>query len=86
VVGDQTLPIGPSTAGNVGSDSVLAIEKLDKSLLDRRFFWCSWGCDGSSPEYAPGRSLDTTTNDAQSSSSHGTLSERINSHSLLDYS
>jgi hypothetical protein len=57
VVGDQTLPIGTSTAGNMGSDNVQAVEKLGKSLLDRRFFWCSWGRDGSSPEYASGRSL-----------------------------
>jgi len=50
MAGGQTLPIGAGTAGKMGSGDSQMVEKLGKSLLDRRFFCCSWGFDGPSPE------------------------------------
>jgi len=50
MAGGEILPIGASAAGKMGSGDPQMIEKLGKSLLDRRFFRCSWGFDGSSPE------------------------------------
>ena len=40
MAGSQTLPIGTSTAGKMGLGDPQMVEKLVKSLLDRRFFRC----------------------------------------------
>ena len=50
MAGRETLPIGAGAAGKMGSGNLQMIEKLGKSLLDRRFFRCRWSFDGSSPE------------------------------------
>ena len=40
MAGGETLPIGAGAAGKMGSGDPQMVEKLDKSLLDRRFFRC----------------------------------------------
>jgi len=50
MTGGEILPIGSGTTGEMGSDDPQMVEKLGKSLLDRRFFRCNWGFDGPSPE------------------------------------
>jgi hypothetical protein len=40
MAGGETLPIGASTAGEMGSSDPQMVEKLVKPLLDRRFFRC----------------------------------------------
>ena len=50
MAGGETLPIGAGTAGKMGAGDPQMVEKLGKSLLDRRFFRCNWGFDGPSPE------------------------------------
>ena len=50
MAGGETLPIGAGAAGKMGAGGPQMVEKLGKSLLDRRFFRCNWGFDGPSPE------------------------------------
>jgi hypothetical protein len=51
IAGGETLPIGACTAGEMGSGDPQMAEELVKPSLDRRFFRCGGGSDGSSPEW-----------------------------------